>query len=158
VANNTSATGTTNQTLPKGNAARVHTVWDITGDHTGAANTARGNLPCDLTQPISATNPCGYMLVINSAYRTDKAFRFNVTGACTETYYEITGWFKNICYKCGCDSAGRFTSTAGYIPTAPVIRQVLGQILRSKSMELIIILRATSFTRALEEPKPAQTL
>jgi len=119
VANNTSAAGSTNQTLPKGNAARVHTVWDITGDHTGAVNTARGNLPCNLTQPISATNPCGYMLVINSAYKTDKAFRFNVSGACTETYYEITGWFKNICYKCGCDSTGRFTSSAGYIPTAP---------------------------------------
>ncbi len=118
VANNTSATGVTNQLLPKGDPARVHSVWDISGDHTGAANTAKGNPPCDLVAPISATNPCGYMLVINASYNIDNAFSFNVTGACADTYYEISAWFKNVCYKCGCDSTGRFSSGAGYIPTA----------------------------------------
>lgn len=118
VANNTSAAGTTVQTVAKPNAARVFNLWDITGDHTGAA-TAKGNKPCNLGLPISATNPCGYMLVINSAYHTDVAFQFNVTGSCPETYYEISAWFKNICYKCGCDSNGKSSTTAGYIPTAP---------------------------------------
>jgi hypothetical protein len=118
VANNTSAAGTTVQTVAKPNAARVFNLWDISGDHTGAANPAKGNLPCNLSQPISSTNPCGYMMVINSAYRTDTAFQFNVAGACTDTYYEISAWFKNICYKCGCDSAGRSATTASYIPTA----------------------------------------
>jgi trimeric autotransporter adhesin len=118
IANNTSAAGSTNQLLPKGNAARVHTLWDITGDHTGAANTAKGNLPCNTAAAISSTNPCGYMLVVNAAYRTDLAFSFTVTGACPNTYYEISAWLKNICYKCGCDSMGRGASTAGYIPSA----------------------------------------
>ena len=119
VPNNTSANNSINQTVAKpGGAARVHTVWDITGDHTGAANTARGNLPCNPGLPISSTNPCGYMLAINAAYKTDVAFEFNAAGACGATYYEVSAWFKNICYKCGCDSAGRGSGTAGYIPTA----------------------------------------
>ncbi len=119
VANNTSANGSISQIVAKPNAARVFNLWDITGDHTGATNTARGNLPCNLSSPISTTNPCGYMLVINAAYQTDTAFQFNVTGACPNTYYEISAWFKNICYKCGCDSVGRTHSSVGYIPTAP---------------------------------------
>jgi hypothetical protein len=119
VANNTSANGSTSQIVAKPNAARVFNLWDISGDHSGAANTARGNLPCNLTSPISANNPCGYMLIINAAYQTDTAFQFSVTGACPNTYYEISAWFKNICYKCGCDSVGRTHANAGYIPTAP---------------------------------------
>ncbi len=125
VANNTSATNAIVQTVPKGHASRVFTVWDITGDHTGAVNTgtvSKGNKPCNPALPISATNPCGYMLAINSAYKTDVAFEYNVTGACTETYYEISAWFKNLCYKCGCDSTGKGASDASgppyYIPTA----------------------------------------
>jgi hypothetical protein len=117
VANNTSASGTTVQTVAKPNAARVFNLWDITGDHTGATNTAKGNPPCNLSQPISPTNPCGYMLVVNSAYRTDKAFEYNFSGACTETYYEISAWIKNICSKCGCDSNGVGAPNAGYVPT-----------------------------------------
>jgi Secretion system C-terminal sorting domain len=119
VANNTSPTNSIVQTGSKvTNANRVFNIWDITGDHTGATNTARGNRPCNPALPISATNPCGYLLAINSAYRTDKAFEYNATGACTETYYEISAWFKNLCYRCGCDSMGRGSGTAGYIPTA----------------------------------------
>ncbi len=119
VTNNTSATNAINRTAPKGDASRVHTVWDITGDHTNAADPIKGNLPCDVTKPVSAANPCGYMLAINAAYRSDVAFEYAVTGACADTYYEVSAWFKNICYKCGCDSTGKGSGSAGYIPTAP---------------------------------------
>jgi len=126
VANNTSANFTTVQTLAKPAAAgpRVFNVWDITGDHTGAVNmgnVSRGNRPCNPGLPISATNPCGYMLVVNAAYRTDVAFDFNVSGACPNTYYEISAWVKNICYKCGDDVNGVNSSSGNpaYIPTVP---------------------------------------
>ena len=122
IANNTSGgTYTTLNTFPKGGSVpqRVHNLWDITGDHTGATNTAKGNPPCDINQPVSTTNPCGYMLVVNAAYKTDTAFRSTITGLCPNTYYEISAWFKNVCYRCGNDSAGRGSGTAGYIPFAP---------------------------------------
>ena len=118
IANNTSPTNSINQILAKpGGSARVFGVWDITGDHTGAANPAKGNPPCDITKPVSTTNPCGYMLAINAAYRSDKAFEYTATGVCSETYYEVSAWFKNLCYKCGCDSMGRGAGSGGYIPT-----------------------------------------
>jgi len=125
IANNTSgSTYTTSNIYPKATLnssipQRVFGVWDVTGDHTGAANTAKGNPPCDINQPVSASNPCGYMLVVNSAYNTDTAFQYNVSNVCTNTYYEISAWFKNMCYKCGCDSNGvsAISGTAGYIPT-----------------------------------------
>ncbi|HEU4472215.1 MAG TPA: T9SS type A sorting domain-containing protein [Flavisolibacter sp.] len=95
---------------------RVFNLLDIIGDHTGASDPARGNPACDTTQPVSATNPCGYMLVINSAYKADTAFQYTVSNLCPNTYYEISGWFRNICYKCGCDSTGTGASNANYIP------------------------------------------
>jgi hypothetical protein len=122
VVSNTSGDGTTVQTVIKPTAStnRVFGVWDITGDHTGAANTAKGNPPCNLSLPVSPTNPCGYMLVVNSAYRTDVPFQTNISGLCPETYYEVSAWIKNMCYKCGCDSNGvGLPMGAGYIPTAP---------------------------------------
>lgn len=120
VANNTSQVYTTSNTWGKpGGTYRVFGVWDIIGDHTGAANPARGNRPCDTTQPRSAANPCGYMLVVNSAYKTDTAFQYTVSNLCPGTHYEISAWFRNICYKCGCDSNGVGASGAGYIPLAP---------------------------------------
>lgn len=118
IANNTSQTFTTSNTWAKPDATyRVFSLWDISGDHSGASNTTKGNPPCDTTQPVSATNPCGYMLVINSAYKTDTAFQYSVTNLCPNTYYEISAWFKNVCYKCGCDSNGTGATGAGYIPT-----------------------------------------
>jgi trimeric autotransporter adhesin len=126
VANNTSAGGTsfTSSTTwqkpdPSTPTHRVFNLWDISGDHTGAANPLKGNLPCDPTQPVSATNPCGYMLVVNSAYKTDTAFQYTVSNLCPNTHYEISAWFKNICYKCGCDSNGASSTTAGYLPSGP---------------------------------------
>ncbi|MBA2500907.1 MAG: T9SS type A sorting domain-containing protein [Chitinophagaceae bacterium] len=113
IANNTSTTGTIITTWAKPNSNRVHSVWDISGDHTGAANPLMGNPP---TAPGSNG---GYMLVINSAYKTDTAFTYTISNLCPNTYYELSGWFKNICYKCGCDSLGTGASSAGYIPTAP---------------------------------------
>jgi hypothetical protein len=126
IANNTSAGGssfTTTTTWAKPDNSspthRVFKLWDITGDHTGATNPSKGNLPCDPTKPISSTNPCGYMLVVNSAYKTDTAFQYTVTNLCPNTYYEISAWLKNICYKCGCDSNGvAATAASGYIPSA----------------------------------------
>ncbi|MGZ3987896.1 MAG: T9SS type A sorting domain-containing protein [Flavisolibacter sp.] len=119
IANNTSSAFTTQTTYAKPDASgfRVFQYWDISGDHTGAANPIKGNPPCDTTKPVSATNPCGYMLVVNSAYRADTAFTYAVNNLCPNTYYELSGWFKNICYKCGADSLGRSATTAGYIPT-----------------------------------------
>lgn len=126
IANNTGAGGasfTTTTTWAKPDNSspthRVFNLWDITGDHTGATNAAKGNAPCDPSQPMSASNPCGYMLVVNSAYKTDTAFQYTVSNLCPNTYYEISAWLKNICYKCGCDSNGVAATAAGYIPSGP---------------------------------------
>ncbi len=113
IANNTSTTGTTITTWGKPNSNRVHNVWDISGDHTDAVDPLLGNPP---TAPGSNG---GYMLVINSAYKTDTAFTYAISNLCPNTYYELSAWFKNVCYKCGCDSTGAGTSSATYIPTAP---------------------------------------
>jgi hypothetical protein len=118
IANNTSANYTTINTWAKPDSKRVFNFWDIIGDHTGATNTAKGNSPCDTTLPVSATNPCGYMLVINSAYKTDTAFQYAVTNLCPNTYYEISAWIRNICYKCSCDSNGVAATGGSYIPFA----------------------------------------
>jgi hypothetical protein len=118
IADNTSgSTYTATNTTSKPNATRVHNVWDITGDHTGATNSAIGNPPCDPTKPISTSNPCGYMMIVNAAYSTDTAFQYNVSGLCPNTNYEISAWLKNVCSKCGCDVNGNGNGSVGYIPT-----------------------------------------
>ncbi|RXK59311.1 T9SS type A sorting domain-containing protein [Lacibacter luteus] len=109
ITNNTASSGTVvTQTYQKQSSIpqRVFNVWDISGDHTGAADQNKGNPPCNSSLPVSATNPCGYMMVVNSSYRTDTAFQFNVANACPNTYYEVSAWFKNVCYKCGADYDG----------------------------------------------------
>jgi len=129
VPNNTSSTYTTVNTYNKSTLGssvpeRVFSHWDIIGDHTGASNTAKGNRPCDTLQPVSASNPCGYMLVVNAAYKTDTAFKSSITSLCPNTYYEISAWVRNVCYKCGCDSTGKGAASANaatapaYIPFA----------------------------------------
>lgn len=124
VANNTSTRTnyTTSNAWPKPDNStpthRVHSVWDIIGDHTGAVSPTLGNPAADTV----ANSNAGYMLVVNAAYRIDSAFSHNITGLCPNTYYEISAWFRNICSKCGCDSNGKgATNTSGppyYIPTA----------------------------------------
>ncbi len=124
VANNTSTrTGYTTSNswaIPDASAPshRVFSVWDIIGDHTGAASPALGNPPSDTVANANG----GYMLVINAAYRIDSAFQQTISGLCPNTYYEISCWMRNICSKCGCDSNGKgATNAAGppfYIPTA----------------------------------------
>jgi hypothetical protein len=122
ITNNTASTGTvTNRQLPipTANTSRVFGVWDISGDHTNAVDQDRGNPPCDASQPVSSTNPCGYMMVFNAAYKTDTAFQFNVANACPNTYYEVSAWFKNVCYKCGQDAEGdgQWSAVGTYTPT-----------------------------------------
>lgn len=119
--NNSSPTSSIIQTAAKPDAgtSRVFSVFDITGDHTGATDPLKGNKPCNPALPVSATNPCGYLLVVNAAYRSDVVFEYAVTGACSETFYEVSAWFKNICYKCAADSLGRGPATVGYVPTGP---------------------------------------
>lgn len=96
---------------------RVFSVWDIIGDHTGATNQLLGNTAADTV----ANGNAGYMLVINSSYRIDSAFQHTISGLCPNTYYEISTWMRNICSKCGNDSANINASSnnPAYIPTAP---------------------------------------
>ncbi|HLG38152.1 MAG TPA: hypothetical protein VI461_00740, partial [Chitinophagaceae bacterium] len=113
IANNTSGTWSINPNLPQPNAARVFNVWDITGDHTNAVSPAAGNPPADTTVVGSTA---GYALIINASYETNKAFNQTITNLCEDTYYEFSAWFKNICRRCGCDSSGKGTFAAGYVP------------------------------------------
>ncbi|HSC37446.1 MAG TPA: hypothetical protein VLD19_06235, partial [Chitinophagaceae bacterium] len=119
IANNTSTQNyTTSNAWPVPDNAspshRVFGVWDIIGDHTGAASPLLGNPAAD-----TVANPnAGYMLVVNAAYRIDSAFKQTITGLCPNTYYEISLWMRNICPHCGCDSNGTGASNSGYIPPA----------------------------------------
>lgn len=106
VANRTSADGSTIATRPYPHSSRVFTLWDIIGDHTGAADPIEGNPP---------TND-GYAVIINASYETNRAFQQTITNLCEETYYEFSAWFRNICRRCGCDSSGKGSGTSGYVP------------------------------------------
>jgi len=106
VANRTSGNGSTNANVPYPHSSRVFNVWDIIGDHTGAADPLQGNPP---------TNT-GYALIINASYQTNRAFTQNISGLCEETFYEFSAWFRNICRRCGCDSTGKGSGSAGYVP------------------------------------------
>lgn len=95
---------------------RVFAVWDIIGDHTGATDPLAGNPP----SPNGVTG--GYMLAVNAAYQLSVANNQTITGLCENTYYEFSAWFRNVCKRCGMDSAGLGASgttvNAAYIPTA----------------------------------------
>lgn len=101
IANNSSATGATNNGVAYPHASRVFSVWDIIGDHTGAVSPTAGN---PATTP--GTNG-GYMAVINASYATNPAIQQTVSNLCPSTYYDFSAWFRNICSKCSCDSNGR---------------------------------------------------
>lgn len=121
IANNTSTVNgyTTSNAWAKPDASspthRVFQVWDIIGDHTGAVSPTAGNPAADTVVNSNA----GYMLVVNASYRIDSAFEQTISNLCPNTYYEISCWMRNICSKCGCDSAGRGSGSTSYIPTAP---------------------------------------
>ncbi|RYY55012.1 MAG: hypothetical protein EOO05_19795, partial [Chitinophagaceae bacterium] len=106
LANRTSANGSSNPNAAMPSSARVFTIWDIIGDHTGASNPLAGNPPTGL----------GYAVIINASYETNRAFTQNITNLCEETYYEFSAWFRNICRRCGCDSTGKGASNTGYVP------------------------------------------
>ena len=113
IANNTSATWTTNPNIIMPSPIRVFDVWDIIGDHTGAADPAAGNGPADTTVAGSKN---GYALIINASYETNQAFRQTITNLCEDTYYEFSAWFRNICRRCSCDSSGVGAKFSGYTP------------------------------------------
>jgi trimeric autotransporter adhesin len=107
VANRTSANNSTSNTVPYWSGTnRVFTVWEIIGDHTGAADPIAGNPP---------TNN-GYALIINASYQTNRAFTQNITNLCENTYYEFSAWFRNICQYCSSDSSGKGGRTTGFVP------------------------------------------
>ncbi|HVZ97489.1 MAG TPA: T9SS type A sorting domain-containing protein [Chitinophagaceae bacterium] len=114
IVNNTSADGTTNNAGPYQPTSNSHRVfggyWDIIGDHTGATNTATGNLP------VSPGTTSGYMLVVNSAFTTGEAYRDTIKNVCPNTYYEFSAWIRNICGVCGIDSNSLATYTPGVLP------------------------------------------
>lgn len=123
VSNNTSVNGagysTSNAWAYPDNSStshRVFRVWDIIGDHTGAASPTAGN---PATDTVNSTG--GYMVVINASYKTDTAFSDTVTNLCPNTYYEYSAWFRNICKACGCDSngVGATSGNSAYKPTGP---------------------------------------
>jgi trimeric autotransporter adhesin len=117
VSNNTSPGGANYSINPADPVAANHifNVWDIIGDHTGAASPTAGNPPTDTTGGKTG----GYMVVVNAAFRTDTAFLDTVKNLCPNTYYEYSTWFRNICRKCSGDSLGHGPSTIGYVPTGP---------------------------------------
>lgn len=117
VANNTSPTASVNNNLAYPNSNRQFNVWDIIGDHTGAADPLLGN---PATTP---GQPGGYMAVVNAAYGINNAVQQTVTGLCPDTYYEFSAWFRNICRRCSSDTSGRGSGSAGFksylSPTIP---------------------------------------
>lgn len=101
IVNNTSADGSTNNTVSfKPNPHRVFGAWDIIGDHTGAANTAVGNLP------VPPGTIGGYMLLVNANYNTGLCYVDTIKNVCPNTYYEYSAWVRNLCGQCGADING----------------------------------------------------
>ncbi|MCO5287616.1 MAG: T9SS type A sorting domain-containing protein [Chitinophagaceae bacterium] len=112
IANNTSGNGSTDNTVPIRDGAnnRVFNVWDIVGDHTGAADPEVGN------PAVAPGTNGGYMLVVNSAYPTGDAYKDSIYGLCPNTYYEFSAWIRNICGYCALDSNGTSPNTPGVLP------------------------------------------
>lgn len=114
IVNNSSATGSTNNTgpyRPSLNPARVFNgYWDIIGDHTNATNPATGNAPV----PPGTTG--GYMLMVNAAFTTGEVYRDTIKNVCPNTYYEFSAWVRNICGVCGIDQNSAATYQPGVLP------------------------------------------
>lgn len=100
-----------NSTMPEATALhRVFGYWDICGDHTGAASPSLGN------PPAAPNSRGGYMVLVNASYNTDIAYQETLNNLCPNTYYEFSAWFRNLCPRCSCDSTGKASGSAGYIP------------------------------------------
>lgn len=112
IANNTSGNGSTDNSVPirDGTSNRVFQVWDIVGDHTGAADPELGN------PAVAPGTNGGYMLVVNSAYPTGVAYIDTIYGLCPNTYYEFSAWIRNICGYCALDSNSNRPNTPGVLP------------------------------------------
>jgi hypothetical protein len=106
---NTSPTNSTNTTAnrelncgnpPAANACsnRMFGSWDINGDHTGTT-TAAGNAPVGLNVKG------GYMLVVNSDYVTNEAYKQTISSLCPNTTYEFSAWIRNVCKDCHWDAS-----------------------------------------------------
>lgn len=108
IVNNLSPTGSTNVNAANPGSDRVFTIWDITGDHTGASDLAAGNAP------VAPGTTGGYFVVVNASYANGEAFQQPVSGLCGETYYEFSAWFKNVCSLCACDTMGRGSQDANF--------------------------------------------
>lgn len=83
--------------------------WDIIGDHTGTNNSAGNAAKAPGTK-------AGYMLSVNADVITSEAYTQTVNGLCPSTYYEFSGWVRNVCKVCGEDSASTQTYKPGVLP------------------------------------------
>jgi len=108
IANNSSATGATNTAVTASHPSRVFNIWDIIGDHTGAANPSAGN------NPVAPGTNGGYMAVVNASYATSPAIQQVVSNLCANNYYDFSAWFRNICSLCACDSNGRSATNVAF--------------------------------------------
>jgi hypothetical protein len=108
IANNTSASGATNNGVAKPNSSRVFNIWDIIGDHTGAASSTAGNAA------VAPGTSGGYMAVVNASYATSPAIQQTVANLCSNTYYDFSAYFRNICSLCACDSNGNGATSASF--------------------------------------------
>ena len=54
------------------------------------------------------------MAVVNASYATSPAIQQTVANLCTNTYYDFSAWFKNICSLCACDSNGKGATNAAF--------------------------------------------
>ncbi len=93
IVKNLSPNNSTNPT----SGVKMFGTWDIIGDHTGTNNNVGNPAPAKNTT-------AGYMLVVNSDYVTNEAYRQNISGLCPNTTYEFSAWVRNVCKGCHWDS------------------------------------------------------
>ena len=109
IVNNTSEAGS-KDTTKNGTfyAPKIFDLFDIFGDHTGAANQLTGNPPVDTAAGAPGG---GYLLLVNASYATNAAITQTINNVCKNTYYEFSAWFRNICPRCAGDSLGNSSTT-----------------------------------------------
>lgn len=96
------------------NGDRVHTVWDVFGDHTGTTNST-GN-------PASASGASGgYFLLVNASYLPSTVFFTTVSGLLPNSQYTLGFWIRNVCGRC----AGDPERDGPMVPAAPGVNPAL---------------------------------